>query len=203
MLFYRLDFPMHQSIPNLFTELVLISLLVVVWVAFLTRTVIFVRLELAGIGPLYPASWNPAQRKALENFRLLIGLVLIPTWAAYVLITRQTNTPFEYLEMLLLISMISICYAWTLLLAPRDLRMLDRFPRSFLLMFAFLLLWWGTAFSAVGWMLTRVSAPAAPLIGLPNHAYASASFTPTHSVFRSFTEGTSENAVANRAGRIT
>ena len=172
---------MRQSIPNFSTQLVLIGVLVVVSVAFLTRTVIFVRLELAGIGPLYPASWNPAERKALEKFRLLIGLVLIPMWADYILITpsRQTYAPFGYLEMLLLISMISICYAWTLLLAPRDLRMLDRFPRSFLLMFAFLLLWWGTAFSAVGWMLTRVSAPA-PLIGFPNHAYASASFTSTH-----------------------
>ncbi len=172
---------MRQSMPSLSTQFVLVSLLVVVSVAFLTRTAIFVRLELAGIGPLYPVSWNSTQRKALEKFRLLIGLVLVPMWAAYILVTssRQTNTPFDYLEMLLLISMISICYAWTLLLAPRDLRVLDRFPRSFLLMFAFLLLWWGTAFSAVGLMLTKISAPV-PLMGLPNHAYASASFTPAY-----------------------
>jgi hypothetical protein len=170
---------MRHSIPSLSTQLILVSLLLVVSVALLTRTVIFVRLERAGIGPLYPASWNPTQRKALEIFRLLIGIVLVPMWASYGLVasSRQTYLPFDYFSMLLLISMISICYAWTLLLAPRDLRVLDRLPRSFLLTFTFLLIWWGTAFSAVGWMLTRVSAPA-PLLGLPNHAYASVSLAP-------------------------
>jgi len=164
---------MRQAHMNLSTQPTLIGLLLVVWAAFLTRTVLFVRLELAGIGPLYPESWHPAQRKALEKFRLLIGLALLPLWAAYVSTasSKETGETSGYLEMPLLISMVAACYAWTLLLAPRDLRMLDLFPRSFLLVFAFLVLWWGSAFSVLGWMMTKVSAPP-PLLGFPNRAYA-------------------------------
>jgi hypothetical protein len=162
---------MHQ--PDSLIQFILISVLLVVWVAFLIRTVLFVRLEIAGIGPLYPESWNPAQRKALENFRLLVGLALVPLWLTFIFVTSspQANAMSGYLEPLTLISMIAVCYAWTLLLAPRDLRMLDVFPRSFLLMFIFLVLWWILAFSALGWMLTK-AATRPPLIGVPNRAYA-------------------------------
>jgi hypothetical protein len=164
---------MRQAELDSSTQLVLIGLLLVVWVAFFTRTVLFVRLEIAGIGPLYPESWSPAERTALEKFRLLVGLILFPLCVAYVLATssNRTDTTFEYLELLSLILMISLCYAWTLLLAPRDLRMLILFPRSFLLMFVFLTLWWGTSFSALGWMLTKVLTPL-PVISPPNRAYA-------------------------------
>src|SRR5258706_12598175 len=49
-----------------------------------------------------------------------------------------------------LISMLSVSYAWTLLLAARDWKAFNAFPRSFLLIVTFLVLWWGTAFSAIG-----------------------------------------------------
>ena len=40
-----------------------------------------------------------------------------------------------------------------------QLERIDTIPRSFLVILAFLILWWGTAFSAIGWMLTEASAP--------------------------------------------
>ena len=70
-----------------------------------------------------------------------------------------TNWPFGYLAAVTLISMLSVSYAWAVLLAARNWKGLDAFPRSFLLIITFLLLWWGTAFSAIGWMLAEASAP--------------------------------------------
>src|SRR5260370_12151233 len=61
-----------------------------------------------------------------------------------------------------LISMLSVSYAWPLLLAARDWKAFDAFPRSFLLIVTFLVLWWGTAFSAIGWMLAGATSPQPP-----------------------------------------
>ena len=152
---------MHYRELDFLTQFILISVVVVVWAALLIRAVIFVRLESAGIPPLYPDSWNVAQRQALERFRLLIGLALVPLWAVYLFVvpSMPTNWPFGYLEAISLISMLSVSYAWALLLAARDWKGLDAFPHSFLLIITFLVLWWGTAFSAIGWMLAEGLAP--------------------------------------------
>src|SRR5437762_6850308 len=101
---------MRYSDLNLVTQLSLISLVVVVWAGFLVRTILFFRLESAGIRPLYPDSWNVAQCRALERFRLLIGLALVPLWAVYLFIvpSMPTSWPFGYLEVISLISMLSI-----------------------------------------------------------------------------------------------
>ena len=72
---------MHYSELTMPTQLSLISLVFAVWAGFLMRAVIFFRLESAGIRPLYPDSWKVAQCRALERFRLLIGLALVPLWA--------------------------------------------------------------------------------------------------------------------------
>src|SRR5260370_9562909 len=58
-----------------------------------------------------------------------------------------------------LISMLSVSYAWPLLLAARDWKAFDAFPRSFLLIVTFLVLWWGTAFSAIASLLARATRP--------------------------------------------
>jgi hypothetical protein len=151
MLYRELDF---------LTQLILIGVVVVIWAALLIRAVIFVRLESAGVGPLYPDSWNVAQCRALEGFRLLIGLALIPLWAVYLFVVPSpTNWPFGFLEAISLISMLSVSYAWALLLAARDWKGLEAFPRSFLLIITFLMLWWGTAFTAIGWIFAEASAP--------------------------------------------
>jgi hypothetical protein len=142
------------------TEIFLISVLAIVWMAFFTRAGVFFRREKAGAHPPYPDSWNAGQRIVLEKFRLWVGLGLVPLWAVFFYIRPilTTNSPFERLEMLSLLAMLSMSYAWVLLLAPRNLKWLDTFPRSFALMIAFLVLWWGTAFTAVGWMFVEAAA---------------------------------------------
>ena len=152
---------MHYRDLDFLTQLVLIGVVVVIWAALLIRSAIFFRLERAGIPALYPDSWNVAQCRALERFRLLIGLALVPLWAVYLVVvpSMPTNWPFGFLEAISLISMLSVSYAWSLLLAARNWKGLEAFPRSFLLIIAFLVLWWGTAFSAIGWLLAEASAP--------------------------------------------
>jgi hypothetical protein len=154
-------------------QLVLIILVMVVWTALLLRAIVFFRQERAGIGPLYPNSWNVGQRQILEWVRRLIGLALIPLWAFYSFVapSTRTNWPFGYLEAFLLVSMLSVSYAWVLLLAPRNLKRLDAVPRSFLLMLVFLVFWWGTAFSAIGLMFAAASAPT-PFRIFPPGVYA-------------------------------
>jgi hypothetical protein len=152
---------MHLSDLDLPTQLGLISLVFVLWAGFLMRSVIYFRRESAGIRPLYPDSWNVAQCRTLERFRLLIGFALIPLWAVYLLIvpSMPSRWSLAYLEVIALISMLSVSYAWAVLLATRNWKGLDALPQSFLLIITFLVLWWGTAFSAIGWMLAEASTP--------------------------------------------
>lgn len=152
---------MPYSAMNLLPiELCLILLVVVVWVGFLIRTAIFFRHESAGTLPLYPKSWNEMQCRALEQFRMLIGLGVVALWAAYLFFVPWVTPEwqFGYPEVLSLISLLSASYAWAVLLAVRNWSRFDSMPRSFLVITAFLVLWWGTAFSAVGWVLTEASA---------------------------------------------
>jgi hypothetical protein len=164
------------------TRPILIGLVIVVQAALLIRATIFFRFERAGIHPLYPDSWNAAQCKALESFRLLLGLALIPLWAAYLFVAPsiRTNWPFGYFDLISLISMLSVSYAWTILLATRNWKVLEALPHSFLVMAAFLVLWWGTAFSAIGWMFAQASAPP-PFRGFPSGVYAERPAAPVSS----------------------
>ena len=164
---------MHYSdildVPN---QLSLIILIVVLSAGFLMRAGVFFRLQSAGLRPLYPDSWNVTQCRTLERFRRLIGLSLIPLWAVYlfIILSKPTNWSYGYLQVISLISMLAISYAWAVLLALRNLKGLDALPQSFLLIIAFLVLWWGTAFSAIGWMLTEASTP--PRIHVFSGVYA-------------------------------
>src|SRR2546421_12734720 len=107
---------------NFPTQLILIGVVVVVWAAFLIRSVIFFRLESAGIRPSYPDSWNVAQRRTLERFRLLIGLALVPLWVIYLFVVpaMPKTWPFGFLEAVSLISMLSVNYCCALLFSARD-----------------------------------------------------------------------------------
>ena len=162
----------HLSDLDLPTQLGLISLVFVLSAGFLMRTVVYFRRESAGIRPRYPDSWNAAQCRTLERFRLLIGVVLIPLWGVYLFVIPSTpiNWRFAYLEVISLISMLSVSYAWAVLLAARNWKQLDGLPHSFLLIVALLALWWGTAFSAIGWILAEASAP--PPIHIFSGVYA-------------------------------
>jgi hypothetical protein len=163
---------MHYSDLDLSTQLGLIGLVFVLWAGLLMRAVIYLRHESAGIRPLYPDSWNLAQCRILERFRLMIGLGLLPLWAVYLFIVPSASTKwsFGYLQVISLIAMLSVTYAWAVLLAARNWKRLDAFPRSFLLITGFLLLWWGTAFSAIGWMLAEASTP--PTVHMFSGVYA-------------------------------
>jgi hypothetical protein len=165
--------PMHYSDLDLSTQLGLLILVVVLSAGFLMRALVFFRLESAGLPPLYPDSWNVAQCRALERFRLLIGLGLIPLWGVYLFIapSMPANWSFGYLGQLIsLIAMLSASYAWIVLLAARNWKRLDALPQSFLLIIAFLVLWWGAAFSAIGWMLAEASTP--PKVHMFSGVYA-------------------------------
>ena len=152
---------MHYSDLHLSTQLGLIGLVLVLWTGLLMKAVIYFRLESTGIRRLYPDSWNVAQCRTLERFRLLIGLGLVPLWVVYLFIVPSVSTKwsFGYLQVISLIAMLSASYAWIVLLSARNWKRLDMFPRSFLLIIAFLVLWWGAAFSAIGWMLAEASTP--------------------------------------------
>jgi hypothetical protein len=164
---------MPYSDLALSTQFGLIGLVVVLWAGLWMKAKAFSRLESAGIRPLYPESWNVAQCRILERFRLLIGLGIIPLWAVYLFIvpSMPTNWLFGYLEVITLIPMLSISYAWTVLLAARNWKRLDALPQSFFLIIAFLVLWWAIAFSAIGWMLAEASTPR-PIHIFSNSVYA-------------------------------
>ena len=70
-----------------------------------------------------------------------------------------------------LVSMLSASYAWAVLLDARNWTRFDVMPRSFLVITTFLVLWWGTAFSAIGWVLTEASAQQ-PFRAVPLGVYA-------------------------------
>ncbi|WOH56049.1 hypothetical protein [Bradyrhizobium sp. BWC-3-1] len=154
---------MHHAELDLSTQFSLIGLIVVVGAGFLMRTAIFFRQESTGVRPLYPRRWNAIQCRALEGFRLLIGLGLITLWAAYLFVvpSMPPKWPYEYLAVVSLIMMLSVNYAWAVLLAARDWSRLDAIPHSFPVIIALLVIWWGTAFTAIGWTLREASAPPA------------------------------------------
>src|SRR5258705_12388117 len=77
-----------------------------------------------------------------------------------------------------LISMLSVSYAWTLLLSARDWKAFNAFPRSFLLIVTFLVLWWGTAFSAIGWMLAGAGGTQPPSLSSGVYAAVAAPANP-------------------------
>src|SRR5438105_7540920 len=113
---------MHYSDLLLSTQLGLIGMVVVLWAGFLMKAVVYFRLESSGIRSLYPDSWKVAQCRTLEKFRLLIGLGLAPLWVVYLFVVPSASTTwsFGYLPVISLIAMLSISYAWAVLLAARN-----------------------------------------------------------------------------------
>jgi hypothetical protein len=150
-------------------QLLSYGLLAVVLASFLTRAVVFFRQKNEGTQPLYPIVWSVAQCRALEYFRLLIGVALVPLWVSLLFLVPSipTNWPFGFFVLILLLL---ASHAWVVLLIPRGWKMAGAFPQSFLLTITFLVVWWGTMFAATGWMFAKASAP--PLRILPIRVYA-------------------------------
>ncbi|MGE9007778.1 hypothetical protein ACO2JO_04290 [Leptospira interrogans] len=151
-------------------QLLLLCILGGIWLALYSRLIVYVRFEKAGVAPSYPQSWNVTQRRTLERVRSYIGLGLLWFWVVFYVVkpSLPTSWPFGYKEALSLVALTSLSYAWILLLAPRKLRILDLLPRSFEIFLAFLVLWWGAAFSLIVWMLAK-AASTTPLQLIPKN----------------------------------
>jgi hypothetical protein len=132
----------------------------------------------SGVRPIYPSAWSAAQCRALESFRLLVGLALIPLWGSFLFISPSlpTNWPFGYLDMIFIIVLLMISNAWVLLLIPRNWGRFGAVSRSFWITITFLAVWWGAIFTATGWMFVKAS------VSPPMHAisgvYASQNLPP-------------------------
>jgi hypothetical protein len=147
-----------------------IGMLAVVWMALFARTVVFYRREKVGARPPYPDSWNQGQRIILEKFCLFVGVGLLSLWAVFFCI--RPALAFGYSEILSMTAMLSISYAWVLLLAPHNLKWLEKFPQSFAIALVFLVVWWGAAFAAVGWMFAEAVGGSTPIQIIPNGVFA-------------------------------
>src|SRR5258707_15018065 len=88
-------------------QLLLLCILCVIWFALFSRVIVFVRLERAGVAPLYPQSWSESQRRTLERLRSCVGLGLIWFWAIFSVLrpSLPINWPVGYLEALALIAL--------------------------------------------------------------------------------------------------
>ena len=160
------------------TQLLLVALVAVASAALFTRALVFFYREKAGMRPVYPSAWSAAQCRALESFRLLVGLTLILFWASFLFIAPSlpTNWPFGYLATIFIIVLLLISNAWLLLLVPRNWGKFGAISRSFWITITFLVVWWGTIFTATGWMFAKASA--APTVHAVSGVYAAQDLPP-------------------------
>jgi hypothetical protein len=132
------------------------GLLAIALSALSLRVLIFFRRDVAGVRPRYPTSWTPAQSGALERFRLLPGLALIPLWTGFLFLLPEAskNWPFGFLTLLALLLM---SHAWVMLLVPRGWRSIGAFAPSFQLTITFLASWWVLMFTATVWIFSKAA----------------------------------------------
>jgi len=138
------------------------------WAALLVRVGSFFRRERAGLRLVYPSIWTTTQCRALEGFRLLIGLALVALWGSlfFVIPSLPTNWPFGYLEAILLITLLLMSYAWLLFLVPRNWKVLGGIAQSFWLTMTVLVVCWVFLFTATGWILVKAQVPS-PRLDMP------------------------------------
>ena len=160
------------------TQLLLVALVAVTSAALFTRAIVFFYREKVGMRPIYPSAWSAAQCRALESFRLLVGLTLILFWASFLFIAPSlpTNSPFGYLATIFIIVLLLISNAWLLLLVPRNWGKFGAISRSFWITITFLAVWWGAIFTATGWMFAKASA--APTVHTGSGVYAAQDLPP-------------------------
>ena len=79
-------------------QLILIGLLAVALAALLARAMVFIHRKKMDVGTTYPKTWSAAQCRALESFRLLVGLAVIPLWGSFLFIAHW---PFEFWDVIL------------------------------------------------------------------------------------------------------
>jgi glucose/arabinose dehydrogenase len=131
-------------------QLVLVGLLAVALALPVIRGSIFIYRQKMGVRTAYPKSWSAAQCRALEHFRVLIGLGLIPLWGSFILIAHW---PFQFWDLFYFIVLLLISSAWIQLLDQRNWQKSSARLRSFWRTITFIASWWGVAFATTAWML--------------------------------------------------
>ena len=142
------------------THLVLIGLLAVSSASLLLRAAVYFRRERQGGRSTYPSAWSLAQCRAIERFRLLIGLVLLSLWGTFLFTVPAIETKWpRYGVIAFVILLLFISNEWLLLLLPRNWEKFGALSRSFAIVVTFLAVWWGMTFTATGWLLAKASEP--------------------------------------------
>ena len=142
------------------TQLVLVGLVAVFSASLFFRALVFIHRDKRGERSTFPNAWSKTQRRAIEQFRLLVGLVLLSLWGTFLFIAPAIDTRWpRYGVIALVILLLLISNAWLLLLLPRNWERLGAISRSFAIVITFLVVWWGMTFTATGWLLAKASAP--------------------------------------------
>jgi len=147
-------------------ETFLVGLLAVALIAVLTRSLAYGWSQYRGYPGKYPHTWSAAQCRALEYFRVLVGVGLLPMWGYFVFLVpfMPVSSSSGMLQLISLTVLILVSYAWVLLLTPSNFGKFGALSHSFLLTILFLAIWWGAVFSVTGWVLAKASAPPRRLI---------------------------------------
>jgi hypothetical protein len=154
-------------------QLVLIGLLAVSSASLFLRAIVFFQRERQHVQSTYPTAWTMAQCRAIERLRAVIGLLLLLLWLAFLFVApaiemRWPNHGIIAFVILLLL----LSNAWLLLLLPRNWEKFGAISRSFSIVIAFLVVWWGMTFTATGWLLAKASASPLPRLHTISGVYA-------------------------------
>jgi signal transduction histidine kinase len=157
------------------TPVVLIGLLAVSSVSLFLRSIVFFRRDRRGIRSTYPSAWSLAQCRAIERLRLVTGLTLLSLWGLFLFVAPTIATRWEnYAVIAFLVLLLLISNAWLLLLLPRNWEGFGAMSRSFAIVITFLVIWWGMAFTATGWLLAKATTWPAPQLHTISGVYAAA-----------------------------
>jgi hypothetical protein len=139
---------------------VLIGLVAVSLVSLLLRAIVFLHREKHGLRSNYPSVWSTFQRRAIEQVRQVIGLVLLALWGTFLSVAPAIEARWSHHGVIVfVILLLLLSNAWLLLLLPRNWERFGDISRSFSLVITFLVLWWGFTFTATGWLLAKAVEP--------------------------------------------
>jgi hypothetical protein len=140
------------------TQLVLTGLVVVFSASLFLRAMVFVHRIKRGAQPTYPSAWSAIQRRAIEQFRQVIGLALLVLWGTFLFVATAIETRWPHYGIIFfVILLLLISNAWLLLLLPRNWGQFGAMSRSFSIVITLLVVWWTAVFAATGWLLAKAS----------------------------------------------
>ena len=157
------------------TQLVLIGLVAVSSASLFLRAIVFFQRQKQGVQSTYPSTWSMTQCRAIEQFRLIAGLVVLSLWGAFLFIAPAiANRWAHHAVIAFVILLLLISNAWLLLLLPRNWERFGAMSRSFSIVITFLVAWWALTFTATGWLLANASASPLPHLHTISGVYAAA-----------------------------